>query len=421
MLTKQQQKVKDNIMDILTTSGLSFKMRSLSTSNSFTSTVGGYAGTGKTYLITEIRNEIKKQFPKMNVAFCTFTGKAASVLSDKLEGNMALGEYDYVGTIHKLIYKPKTKYEQKLKAYVIIGWELKDFYEVEYDLIITDESSMISKNLWDDLRSFDIPIISFGDHGQLGPVSDVSFNLMKKPDHILTEIHRQAEKSPIIQLSKIVRTTGMIPTNTIFSKKPAVLKVQWNSSVCQNIWNKLDFGKDMMVLCGFNMTRNFINRIIRKSKGYNGVSPYPGERIVCLKNNNELGIMNGQTGNILFLMPEKYSNTYRLTVQMDNSELLCEAFTNGETFDQVTYTIYTDVELCKKLERYSFKNKLGGVNYFDYGYCISVHKSQGSEWDKIVLFEQRNKYQNDREFARWLYTGITRAREKLLIITDFNS
>jgi len=420
MLTYQQKKVKKDIMEIIYNSGINNRMKSALTDNSFVATIGGYAGTGKTYLIGEIRKEIKRQFPKMDIAFCTFTGKASSVLATKLENINVIGHNDYVGTIHRLIYKPKTQYNQKLKAHVIIGWVLKNTDDLLYDLIIIDEASMVSKDIWRDLRSFDVPVIAVGDHGQLGPVSKNPFNLMEKPDHILTEIHRQAQNSPIIKLSQIARNEGVIPTNSIFSYNPAVLKIPWNSSTCQQIWNSLKFNQDIMCICGFNMTRNFINRMIRKKLNYKKVQPYPGERIVCLRNNRELGIMNGQTGTVYFLMPEKYKNTFRITFQLDGSEDFVDAFTDGRTFDQVTYTIFTEKERERKLNGYAMRNKLGGVNLFDYGYCISVHKSQGSEWDRIVLFEQRNKYQDDNQYARWLYTAITRAKTKLLIISDSN-
>jgi len=419
MLTDQQKKVEKDILDIIHTSGIGRGPRSLYTPGSFVTTIGGYAGTGKTYLIGDIRQKLSKMLPRLNVAFCTFTGKASSVLSSKLEDIKAVGPYDYVGTIHRLIYKPRTRYDGQLKAHVIVGWVLKEWDEVSYDLLIIDEASMVSKEIWDDLRTFEIPVIAVGDHGQLGPVSDNPFNLMKKPDHILTEIHRQAQNSPIIKLSQIARNEGTIPFNTIFSYNPAVLKVPWNSSTAKKIWDNLKLDEDVMVICGFNATRNYINRMIRKRMGYAKVEPYPGERIVCLKNNRDLGIMNGQTGTVYFLMPEKYKNTYRLTFQLDGSEDFIEAFTDGKTFDQVTYTIYTDKERMRKMHGYATKNNLGGINHFDYGYCISVHKSQGSEWDKIILFEQRNRYQDDQQYARWLYTAVTRAKTKLLIISDF--
>ena len=417
----QQEQVKNDIMDIIASSGVKNTASSILTSNAFISTIGGYAGTGKTHLIGQIRKEIKKNFFRMAVGFCTFTGKASSVLSSKLHDQQAMLYNDFVGTIHRMIYKPLTRWDKKLKAHVIVGWTLAEPGTIPYDLIIVDEASMVSKEIWRDLTSFGISIIAVGDHGQLGPVGDDSFNLMKKPDHELDEIRRQAKDSEIIKLSEIARKQGYIKANTIFSRDPPVLRLPWNSPVCQDIWKKLVFDENAMTLCGLNMTRNFINRMVREQKGYNLVAPYVGERVVCLKNNRDLGVMNGQTATVRWVMPEKYKNTFRMTFMLDGSQDFTEAFVDGKTFDQVTYTIFDDKERMKKLYKYAAKNKLNGVNHFDYGYCISVHKSQGSEWDKIVLFEQRNRYQDDEQYARWLYTGITRAKERLLLITNFYS
>ena len=58
-------------------------------------------------------------------------------------------------------------------------------------------------------------------------------------------------------------------------------------------------------------------------------------------------------------------------------------------------------------------------DYFDYGYACSVHKSQGSEWDRVILFEQRTHRWEDAYYAKWLYTAVTRAKKKLFIISDF--
>jgi exodeoxyribonuclease-5 len=417
----QQEQVKNNIIDIIHSSGVRNTARSVLTSNQFISTIGGYAGTGKTHLIGQLRKEIKKNFFRMAVGFCTFTGKASSVLASKLYAQEAILYNDYIGTIHRMIYKPKTRWDKKLKAHVIVGWTLAEPGTIPYDLIIIDEASMVSQEIWKDLTSFGISIIAVGDHGQLGPVGDDTFNLMKNPEHKLTEIRRQARDSFIIKLSEVARKQGTISDNTIFSRDPPVLKLHWDNPTCQNIWSKLVFDQNTMALCGLNMTRNYINRMVRKDLKYSKVEPYPGERIVCLRNNRELGVMNGQTATVYFLMPEKFNHTYRLTFQLDGSQDFTEAFVDGETFDQVTYTIFSDKERMKKLHKYATKNSLNGVNHFDYGYCISVHKSQGSEWDRIILFEQRNRYQNDEQYARWLYTGITRAKEKLLIITNFRS
>ena len=51
---------------------------------------------------------------------------------------------------------------------------------------------------------------------------------------------------------------------------------------------------------------------------------------------------------------------------------------------------------------------------FDYGYVLTVHKSQGSQWDDVVLFDESFAFQDSR--ARWLYTGITRAAKRLSVV-----
>ena len=78
-------------------------------------------------------------------------------------------------------------------------------------------------------------------------------------------------------------------------------------------------------------------------------------------------------------------------------------------------SIYTD----KFLNEFAKERGFVGIDYFDYGYTLSVHKSQGSEWNRVIVFEQRTKHWDDNYYARWLYTAITRAKNKLFIITDF--
>ena len=151
------------------------------------------------------------------------------------------------------------------------------------------------------------------------------------------------------------------------------------------------------------------------------MQPYPGERIVCLKNNRETRLMNGQIGTVMWLMPET-KNAYRITLQVDGMDNPHECFVHNLCFGQVTYTMFDkqkDSEVHKMFKYAQKKKYLSGVDYFDYGYCISVHKSQGSEWNKVVLFEQRTKHWDDDYYARWLYTGITRAKEKLFVISDY--
>jgi len=376
----------------------------------FTTSVGGYAGTGKTTLICELRKQLK---PETSVAFVTFTGKASSVLKKKLIENNALFSNDYVGTIHGLIYAPEVRWDRKLKTFVITGWKKKDRDDVVNKIIIIDEASMVSKEIWKDLHYYEKPIIAIGDHGQLPPIGDNGFNIISKPDYKLTQIHRQAFNSPIIKLSAFIRKEGYIPEK-IYS--PEVFKLDWNHPHCQKLWKrKIDFNDDnLIVLCGFNTTRANLNDIIRKHLGFKEHAPYPGEKIVCLSNNHYAQIMNGQIGKVLWLMAD--DDSYRITVEIDGD--IHERLVANTCFGQVQYTMYNKDSKHKNINEKAVDQGFDKIDFFDYGYVVSVHKSQGSEWDKVLLFEQRTQRWSDEYYAKWLYTAVTRAKQKLMIISN---
>jgi len=377
--------------------------------------VGGYAGTGKTHLLYALRNEIYTHSRRIHVAFAAFTGKAASVLKTKLTEKNAIRGNDYIGTIHGLIYRPETKYDKTLKTYVVVGWKRIPQDEFFYNMVIIDEGSMVSYELWKDLIKFGVPIIVIGDHGQLPPVSEKAFSLMIKPDFVLQQIHRQEEDNPIIKLSTFVRKYGYIPDSTQWSQ--GVFKIPWEHKKAQEIWNNVDHNEQIITLCGFNTTRCGLNKSIRERLKYKKTVPYPGERIVCLKNNHTIKLMNGQIGTLMWVMPE-IKNVYRITIDVDGEHDPYESIMHIKTFGQVTYETYSKDQDIKDARMFA-TDQGADLDYFDYGYCISVHKSQGSEWEKVILFEQRTRYWDDDYYKRWLYTGITRAKEKLMVISDY--
>ncbi|MCK5613101.1 AAA family ATPase [Candidatus Pacearchaeota archaeon] len=401
MLSKEQKKVSDELLHQLS---LYCSGKQLP----FVYRVGGYAGTGKTFMLASMRKELDKINRNAEAAFVTFTGKASSVLRTKLMEQNGIFGQDYIGTIHGLIYKPVTRYNSKIRKWVIIGWKLKKPEELFCDFIFIDEASMVSRDIWKDLLKFQKPIIAVGDHGQLPPVGEGNFSLMHLPDFILTEIHRQALNSPIIKLSQFIRDHGYIPFK-IQSKD--VLKTSWKTDLCQDIWNNITFDENVVCLCAFNASRANINDMIRKRLGFKNKQPYPGERIVCLKNNRSSGLMNGQIGTVIWYMPEG-KGLYRITLQIDGETDPFESICSDKCFGQVEYPMYDKDHNQKQF----YKGHM--VDYFDYGNCISVHKSQGSEWNRVILFQQRTKRWDDDFYTKWLYTAVTRARKKLLVISD---
>jgi exodeoxyribonuclease-5 len=125
-------------------------------------TLGGYAGTGKTTLLGYLSSILRKEKKNLKIAYCSYTGKAAVILKRKLNDTKSLTSNDYVGTIHRLIYKAIVDDNDN-----IIGWEKNPVDDFEYDLIVLDEASMVSQDIWYDLLSFKKPILAVGDHGQL--------------------------------------------------------------------------------------------------------------------------------------------------------------------------------------------------------------------------------------------------------------
>jgi exodeoxyribonuclease-5 len=235
---------------------------------------------------------------------------------------------------------------------------------------------------------------------------------MHQPDFLLNEIHRQALNSPIIHLSQFIRDYGYIPFKV---ESKDVMKTRWKSDECNKVWDSINFDDKVMVLCAFNASRANINKIIRTKLGFTKKQPYPSERIVCLKNNRFSGIMNGQIGTVVWYMPEN-EDLYRLTMFIDGEPDLFESMCSNKCFGEISYPLYEQTDDRSNYKKSFYKG--AKIDYFDYGNCVSVHKSQGSEWDKVVLFEQRTKRWGDDFYTKWLYTAVTRTRKKLLVIKD---
>ena len=360
-------------------------------------TVGGYAGTGKTTLIAVLRKKLYYRNKKLKVAFVSFTGKAARVLKTKLIIAKAVAAVDFVGTIHSLIYSPIINNNKE-----IIGWEKRK--EIKYDLIVIDEASMVDEEIWNDLSSYQIPIIAVGDHGQLPPIRG-NFNLMEKPDLKLEKIHRQAQNNPIIQISRTARRCGKVPA---LGFGPKVWKMKREDYQAQEKVEELlaNYNEDTLVICGYNDTRIKLNNFIRRKLGFDFPTPQVGDRVICLRNNREKGIYNGMLGRLLFIK-KKDKGWYQAEIKMDDEKELYDGLIAVEQFNRPR-----PMNFSKERKRI-IKGDL-----FDFGYALTVHKAQGSQAKRVILFEERFSRMNDEQWRRWLYTAVTRAEEELYIIGE---
>lgn len=326
-------------------------------------TLGGYAGTGKTTIV----KHLKKFFP--NFAVCAFTGKAANVLRRR--------GVPSASTIHSLIYRPNKLPDGTVE------FDLKPI--LECDGIIVDEASMVSEDLYYDLSAFNIPIIWIGDHGQLEPVG-TDFNLMKNPKYKLEKIHRNAGE--IAQFAQHLRMG-----------KPAITFDGDGSQVqFATYWDvkPKQYAEADQIICAYNKTRVRTNEAVRKYLGYKNIVEI-GEKIICLQNNNELGLFNGMQGIVHNLN------------QMENRYFL-DLTTDDEVWSDIRYDRYQFGQEKSTVEWYE-----GMPNPFDYAYCTTCHKAQGDEWPYVIVIEQKCKNWNH---WRWAYTAASRPKKNLLWILD---
>lgn len=363
--------------------------------------LGGYAGTGKTTIAKHLA-----EMQKGRVAFGAYTGKAASVLNKK--GIPA-------STIHSLIYQvippdeTKAKELQKQLAGVTspverekLKQQIRDIFQPRFtlagdalediSLIVIDEVSMVDEQVGQDLLSFGIPVLVLGDPGQLPPVTGEGFFTAGKPDYLLTDIHRQAAGNPIIGMATTVRQGGSLRAG-----RYGACEVIFRSKFERRMLLEFD-----QMICGRNATRKSLNDLYRDSKDLGGVVPTKGEKIICLKNNKELGILNGQQ---FYVHKVEDQGTY-LDLDIHENPNFLEV--DEKDFIQVSsHPFNADLKEMFWRDRLAFEE-------FDFGYAITCHKSQGSQWPTVLI---QNESWCFREHAqKWLYTALTRAEEKVLVV-----
>ena len=333
----------------------------------------GYAGTGKTTLARHIADGVDGA-----VKFAAFTGKAALVMRNK--------GCDNASTIHSLIYRTRESGEEQPSFEL---WD--DAPASKASLIVIDECSMVDAELGRDLMSFDCPLLVLGDPAQLPPIQGGGFFTDAEPDAMLTEVHRQAQNDPIVRMSMAVREGRSLDLGT-FGESDVVRR------------DALDPDRVMQadqILVGRNNTRRSYNMRVRQKQNIEDPLPVAGDKLVCLRNNRKKALFNGG----LWRVKSRAASKSKI----------------------ITMRLSPDEEFGAKVTKVSvradcFGGGIEGIPWeqrrpydeFDFGYVLTVHKSQGSQWDDVVLFDESFAFQDSR--ARWLYTGITRAAKRLTVV-----
>ena len=352
--------------------------------------IAGPAGSGKSSLVRFIIDAL--DLPEDKVVYITYTGKASLVLRNK-------GCHNAI-TAHKLLYHAKEKPDGTFE------FKPKKYLDYDYKIIVLDECSMLPEDMWTLLLSHKVHVIALGDKEQLPPV-DGDSKILDNPHVILDEVVRQALDSPIIRLSVDIREGKWLEYGG--PKECRVMPPE-------RVSDKLLMGADQ-VLCGKNITRHCLNERLRKIKFGEQYAnkPLEGDKIICLKNDwgtladNEEPLINGMVGvlnNIKLTDGPLYKPEMEADFTSNNNGLYKNL--------RMDYKIFTEKETTVNKDNWMMYPKNERAHEFDYAYAVTVHKYQGSEAEKVVVYDE---WLGDAEFhRRWLYSAVTRASKMIVVV-----
>lgn len=391
----------------------------------------GFAGTGKTTIARAIVDELGLE----RVAFGAYTGKAAFVLRTK--------GCDGAATLHSLMYQPREKLRAQLRALqeqleketdpdqaAILAraiaaeerkldspdWILRDPGDCDLpnvSLLVVDEVSMVNRTMALDLLSFGQKTLVLGDPAQLPPVEGGGYFINAEPDHLLTEIHRSALDSPVTRLATAVRHAP--PGDRLYG----VDGVDGDSGRRTRLSLDELLNVDQ-VLVGTNKTRWQMIHLLRGLRGLTGTLPVPGDRIIVLANSSDANLFNGQQFEVHEAQPHpEREDQLHLKVSDDegNARMLA-----------VWAAGFNDPEGEKKAKR----EGRGSVAAATFAWAVTTHKAQGSQWDNVLVVDESGVFAGMayREHAataeahkagqRWLYTAITRAAHRVVLVPQIN-
>jgi ATP-dependent exoDNAse (exonuclease V) alpha subunit len=336
----------------------------------------GYAGTGKTTLARHLAADATGR-----VAFACFTGKAASVMR-------SMG-CDSATTIHRLIYRPIAEVDGKPR------FELDHDKAARYaSLIIIDECSMVDALIGRDLMSLGVPILAIGDTAQLPPIEGRGFFTADEPDVMLTEVHRQARDNPIIDMATIVREGGRLEVGN-YGDSRIIARGELEAGDFDRIRLEAD-----QMLVG-HVTRRANNVSLRALRGFEGTMPAAGDRLVCLRNDHALGLLNGAVYTVRNIFEDPFEpGEISMLIAPENGDAAIAVESHAAFFNGGAH----DMPYSKRRD----------YAEFDYGYALTVHKAQGSQWDNVMLLNESRCFGADSR--RWVYTAITRAAKRITVL-----
>jgi len=370
--------------------------------------INGFAGSGKTTLLKVLAEEYNG-----NLTVVTPTGKAAQRVREVAPVNAM--------TIHRWLYWPEEGPNGE------VSFKLRQDHEApQNNVIIIDEASMVSREVWEDLSDvcffMGVSIIAIGDGFQLPPVNDKedTFSLLSPdfqtgfgpPRRVdLTEVVRQALDNPIIRISMAIRESQDF--GRALKELPAVHRNRLNESAHQT-WER-----GGAIICHRNATRHQVNREIRAIRGLKGISA--NEPLLVLKNNYALDRFNGEAitlEGITDVVAESSTVKHKgkstgvrfLEARLEGG---AEAIIGEEEILGLTDEMgFRPLEIAARRAAWAHYDEEPYPPYLhaSFGYSLTAHKAQGSEFPSVLVLMEPSVKLFSPQGRRWAYTAISRTR-----------
>jgi exodeoxyribonuclease V len=381
--------------------------------------LAGAAGSGKSTITKHAVEDVRG-----SIVYCAPTGKAALVMRRK--------GCDGARTIHQVIYRPagdppspetiaalhaeiKLLYaaneagarmtadklsEQLRRAEEEAGRKGPRFsLNLESDVkraavCVVDECSMVDRFVGQDLESYGTKLLVIGDPNQLPPIYGAGYFTSREPDAYLDEIHRQALDSPILRLADLARRGERLPIGP--AGEGVDVRRYGDPTLEERALNA------EMIIVGRNRTRHASNHKIRRLLGRGDQpAPVPGDRVLCRRNNHELGLLNGSSWTVEHCVSDMEKMTAKIEVRSAEDDR-----------DRVECSTWLHHFMAREEELLGHNRR--DHEEFAYGFAITAHSAQGSQYDDVLVFDESKQF--GKEAPRHLYTSITRAAKTLTIV-----
>lgn len=359
--------------------------------------ISGFAGSGKSFIIPYIVDALGLYSDE--VLYMCYTGKATQLLRNKGLNAFTIHKAIYTYTIDKITKAPRKHLKTKL--------------DESYKLIVIDEVSMVTEELWKDILSFGIHVVAEGDPGQLPPVSGAQLEFIQRPHIFLDEVVRQAQDNEIIRVSMDIREGKSLHE---FNGRDVRI-------IPRSDLSKDDFLNSDLVICGLNRTKTTLNNKYRSLLGYPDGIPVPGDRIISEQNNWDIishnedqPLTNGLICTVSNIIGKNPITIDNIKVPIYESKLILP---NEDYYDSIYINkniLFNGTDGLDNKQKFKLSKHILAPHPFSFGYAVTCWKAQGDQYDKVILLADDCNFLSAEDRIKYLYTGVTRAVKECIIL-----